>query len=264
MQYTRDEKGQLGQLDCTYAVTTTTFQAETHTSTYRMSNSTGRHTNCQEGSQPTQSGPLKSSSRRDPSFRSFDDDHDDFQVSSKVPPSVMGFKRKRPSQNIESDRHGSRLQHSERHTATKKNTTVDSDNKPSSPKPKSLKLSTSSSPMPQLLTSKVPSSSGNARALSYLKKKSMGSVASASQEQTQDIFAASYQRKVKPLNPFGVSSTIRTDVLSIPKPRKSRRRKENESLTSIDEIKARMTSVSALDHKSDNTKSMNGLLRINC
>lgn len=228
-----------------------------------MSKSTSRHNNRQGESRPTQSGSLKSSSRKDPSFRSFDDDYDDFQVGSKVPPSAMSSKRKRPSENMESEKHGSRLQLSERHTETKKNTAVESDLKPSAPKTKSLKLSTSPSLMSELLTSKVPSSGGNARALSYLKKKSMGSVASASQEQKQDIFAASIPRKVKPLNPFGVSSTIRTDVLSIPKPRKSRRRKENESLTSIDEIKARMTSVSALDHKLDNAKSMNDLHRTN-
>ncbi|KAG2179366.1 hypothetical protein INT44_006212 [Umbelopsis vinacea] len=219
-----------------------------------MSNSTNRHHIRQGESRRIQSGSLKNSSSKDTSFRSFDDDFDDFQTSSKVPPSVMSSKRKRPSENMESQKHGSQLQLSESHTETKKNTHLESEYKPFTPKSKSLKLSTSSSHMSELPTIKVPSSSGNVRALSYLKKKSTGSLASASQEQRQDLFAASIQRKVKPLNPFGVSTTIRTDILSIPKPRKSRRRKENESLKSIDEIKARMTSVSALDHASDNAK----------
>ncbi|KAI8578861.1 hypothetical protein K450DRAFT_272512 [Umbelopsis ramanniana AG] len=221
-----------------------------------MSNLTNRHHIRQGDPRRMQSGSLKNSSSKETSFRSFDDDFDDFQASSKVPPSVMSSKRKRPSENAESQRHGSRLQLSESHTETKKNTKLESDYKPSTPKTKSLKLSTSSSHMSELPTTKVPSSSGNVRALSYLKKKSMGSLASASQEQTKDLFAASLPRKVKPLNPFGVSTTIRTDVLSLPKPRKSRRRKENESLKSIDEIKARLTSVSALDHTSDNANTL--------
>jgi hypothetical protein len=226
------------------------FQPKPSQTPSLMSNSTNRHHIRQGESRPIQSGSLKSSSRKDTSFRSFDDNYDDFQVSSK---------RKRPSEHLESEKHGSRLQLSESHTETKKNTKLESNYRPSTPKTKSLKLSTSSSLMSELPISMVPSSSGNVRALSYLKKKSMGSVASASQEQKQDLFAASIQRKVKPLNPFGVSTTIRTDVLSLPKPRKSRRRKENESLTSIDEIKARMTSVSALDHTLDNAKSMGDL-----
>jgi hypothetical protein len=189
--------------------------------------------------------------------RTFHDDGDDFQLSSNTPPAVTSSGTKRSRENVDLDNQRNRLQLSGSHLDIQKRNRLETDHKSAIPKQKLLRLSSTSKSTKEGSLPRVPSSGGNMRALSYIKKGPSNSLAGASREQHHDLFAASIKTKIKPSNPFSIpgSNTMRSDVLNLPRPRKSRRRQDNEPLKSTDEIKARMTSVSALNHSADALKS---------
>lgn len=189
--------------------------------------------------------------------RPFHDDGDDFQGSSKSPPKVTSAKTKRPREHSDLSNYGSRLQLSKSHEDLQKVAHIEREYKPAVPKNQLLRLPSSTKSAKDSLLSKTPVSGGNVRALSYLKKGPSSLLAGVGREQHQDLFAASITAKTKPVNPFAITSTssIRPDVLNLPKPRKNRRKQETEATKSTDEIKASMPTVSALDHKTDGSTS---------
>ncbi|KAG2179939.1 hypothetical protein INT43_003726 [Umbelopsis isabellina] len=191
-----------------------------------------------------------------------DDDFDDFQTSSHRPQSDKSVKTSQLKKYASSgDRNSSQLPHSKSHSDTHKD--QHNQMKPVNQKPKSLKLTSSSVKAGRHAPITSPLSGGNVRALSFLKKGSSSSNSSVStrNRQLQDIFAASLATKanIKPLNPFAVSSSNsnKPDTLTLPPSRKNKRKRDNDANQSIDEIKARMITVSALDHSTESTKSTN-------
>ncbi|KAJ2963128.1 hypothetical protein NQZ79_g1835 [Umbelopsis isabellina] len=193
------------------------------------------------------------------SKRANDDDFDDFQTSSHKPPSVKSAKTSQLNTYASGgDRNGSQLPLSKNHSDIQREQR--SQTKLVNPKPKSLKLTSSSAGAGRHAPITAPLSGGNVRALSFLKKVSTSNASiSASSRQHQDIFAASLATKanIKPLNPFAVSSSnsIKPDTLTLPPSRKNKRKRDNDANQSIDEIKARMITVSALDHSTGSAKS---------
>jgi hypothetical protein len=190
--------------------------------------------------------------------RANDDEFNDFQTSWQWPPNVKSAKASDRGKYIpSSDRYGSRLPLSKHHSEIKRDQRPES--KLTVPRQKSLKLSSSSARSDRDAPVTTPLSGGKANALSFLKKGSPSSLASATDRQHQDLFAASLgpKAKIKLLNPFAVSSTnaIKPDHLTLPPSRKNKRKRDNDTKRSIDEIKARMITVSALDHSTEPAKS---------